>query len=73
LQNKENRFHKLAAAGKTNEEIVRELYVAALCREPNDGELAASVAHINGKEDRGKALEDVCWAILNTNEFLFQH
>lgn len=73
LQNKENRFHKLAAAGKTNEEIVRELYLAALCREPNDGELAASIAHVNGKEDRGKALEDVCWAILNTNEFLFQH
>lgn len=73
LQNKENRFHKLAAAGKTNEEIVRELYVAALCREPNENELSASTAHIDGKEDRGKALEDVCWAILNTNEFLFQH
>jgi hypothetical protein len=73
LQNKENRFHKMAAAGKTNEEIVRELYLAALCREPNDAEMAASVGHINGKEDRGKALEDVCWAILNTNEFLFQH
>jgi hypothetical protein len=73
LQNKENRFHKMAAEGKTNEEIVRELYLAALCREPNENELAASIAHIEGKEDRGTALEDVCWAILNTNEFLFQH
>ena len=61
------------AAGKSNEEIVRELYMVALCRGPNDTELAATLAHINGKPDRGKALEDVCWAIINTNEFLFQH
>jgi hypothetical protein len=23
--------------------------------------------------DRMRGLEDVCWAILNANEFLFQH
>jgi len=29
--------------------------------------------HLTSKEDRVEALEDICWAILNTNEFLFQH
>ena len=35
--------------------------------------MEASLKHIKSKEDRILALEDVCWAILNTNEFLFQH
>jgi hypothetical protein len=73
LQDKANRFYKAIAAGATDEAIVRQLYTTALCRQPDEGELAASLKHIAGKPDRGKALEDVCWAILNTNEFLFQH
>jgi hypothetical protein len=35
--------------------------------------MEASIAHLKSKEDRVAAFEDVCWAIINTNEFLFQH
>jgi hypothetical protein len=73
LQDKNNRFHKMAAAGKTDGEIVDALYMAAVCRRATEREIDASLKHIASKDDRGKALEDVCWAILNTNEFLFQH
>jgi hypothetical protein len=73
LQDKNNRFYRLAAAGKSNEEIIRELYLAGLCREPNETELAAATKYVAAKPDRPKALEDVCWAIMNMNEFLFQH
>jgi hypothetical protein len=73
LQHGENRFRRLAAEGKSNEEIITRLYLAALCRRPTEQELEVAAAHVAGKEDRLKALEDVCWAILNTNEFLFQH
>lgn len=73
LRDQNNRFRKLIAAGKPNEEIIAELYLAAVCRKPSAKELEASLAHITAKEDQVVALEDIAWAILNTNEFLFQH
>ena len=73
LRNEKNRFRELIAAKKTDEEIVDSLYRAAVCRPPTKTEMEASLKHIKSKEERILALEDVCWAILNTNEFLFQH
>jgi hypothetical protein len=73
LRDTNNRFKKLAAAGKSDEEIVRELYLAALCRQPGEAEIKAALAHIAAQPERIQALEDVCWAILNAKEFLFQH
>jgi hypothetical protein len=73
LRDANNRFRKLMAAGKTNEEIISELYLSAVCRKPSAKELEASMAHIAAKGDQVVALEDIAWAILNTNEFLFQH
>ncbi|MEE2990888.1 MAG: DUF1553 domain-containing protein, partial [Planctomycetota bacterium] len=73
LRDENNRFRKLIAEEKTDEEIVTQLYLAAVCRTPSEKEMEASLAHIKSKEDRVAALEDVCWAIINTNEFLFQH
>lgn len=73
LRDANNRFRKLVTAGKSDAEVVTELYLAGLCRRPSEKELAASLAHLNGKPDRLAALEDVGWALLNTNEFLFQH
>ena len=73
LKNESNRFRKLIAAEVSNEEIVKQLYLAALCRLPEDSELANATEYLTQKEDRSAAFEDVCWALMNTNEFLFQH
>jgi len=73
LRNEQNRFRKLIAENKTDDDIVTELYLAALSRKPTEGELTAARNHIAAQENRVSALEDVCWAILNMNEFLFQH
>jgi hypothetical protein len=73
LRSAENRFRKMLFAERPHREIIAELYLAALCREPTEKELVASLAYIAAKEDATLALEDVAWAILNTNEFLFQH
>jgi len=68
-----NRLRRLAAAGKPNADIVTELYLAALCRRPSDAELAAATKHVDSGSDRFRGLEDICWALVNANEFLFQH
>jgi uncharacterized protein DUF1553 len=73
LRDANNRFRKLVSGGKSDEEIVRELYIAALCRQPESPELDAATRHIAAQSDRLQGLEDVCWAILNAKEFLFQH
>ena len=73
LQNEGNRIRSLVEAGKDNAQIVNELYQVALCRLPQAEEIDAAEKHIAAQEDRVKALEDVCWALLNAKEFLFQH
>jgi len=73
LKNESNRFRKLIAAETSNEDIVKQLYLAALCRTPEDAEMTSAVEYLSKKEDRVAAFEDVCWALMNTNEFLFQH
>ena len=73
LKNESNRFRKMIAAEASNEDIVKQLYLAALCRHPEESEMANVTAYLAKKEDREAAFEDVCWALINTNEFLFQH
>jgi hypothetical protein len=73
LRDPNNRFRKSIAAGRKPDEVIDELYLAAVGRRPSAKELEASLAHIAAKGDQAVALEDICWALLNTNEFLFQH
>ncbi len=73
LRDDNGRMAKLAASGKSPEEICRELYEVALARQPNDTELAAATKHINGASDRRQAVEDLGWVLINCKEFLFRH
>ena len=73
LRDANNRFRKSLAAGVSLEDTVRELYLAALCRHPSEAELTTAVEHSKTRGDAASALEDICWALLNTDEFLFQH
>ncbi len=73
LRDANNRFRQAVKQGKSDREIVQELYLAAYCRLPSPQELQATLKYIASQKDRLRALEDVCWAILNSKEFLFQH
>jgi len=67
------RMNQLAKSGKPPEEITRELYAIALCREPNDTELAAAAKHLKAGKDLRAAVEDLGWVLINSKEFLFRH
>ncbi len=73
LRDTNNRFHKSLAAGKAVDEVVRELYLAAVCRPPSDIELKTALEYCSKNSDRVAGIEDICWALFNTDEFLFQH
>lgn len=73
LRNGNNRFRRAMTEGKDDAAVVREFYLAALCRPPSAKELQLSLTHLSAAKDRNAAMEDIAWAILNKTEFLFQH
>ncbi|MGE5195629.1 MAG: DUF1553 domain-containing protein [Deltaproteobacteria bacterium] len=73
LRDANGRIAKLVGANKPDDEIINELYLAALARRPVAAELEAAKKHIAANSDRKLAMEDIGWALLNSKEFLFQH
>ena len=65
----------MADASLRDRDIVRNIFLAALVREPDARELAAALAPIQsaGPAARRQAFEDTLWAIFNSKEFLFNH
>jgi hypothetical protein len=61
----------LKAKGLTDAELNATLYLLALSRFPREEETKAAVAHLQKPGDRQKATEDICWALLNSKEFIF--
>ncbi|MGV3719616.1 MAG: DUF1553 domain-containing protein, partial [Actinomycetota bacterium] len=71
LKRPQNRIGRLVAAGKSDAEIVTDMYLATVSREPRSPELDKSLAYLAGRERR-QGLEDVLWALLNSKEFLLR-
>jgi len=73
LVDEQTDFRQALAAGAPPAEVIRELYLRALSRPPSEAELATSLAYLESQTDPQLALQDICWAIINKDEFLFQH
>jgi hypothetical protein len=73
LETSRNRIGKLIEQKLSDEAILSELYLAAVCREPTDVERKAILARVRRAADRGNGWEDVAWALLNSKEFLLRH
>ena len=55
-------------------EIVEELFLLALARFPSEAEKNKLVEYLTAeKSRRDRAIHDVLWSLLNTNEFLLNH
>lgn len=64
---------KIASSSMKNPEKINALYRAALARVPSAGEVKAYSLIIARKGDAVGALQDVWWAVLNSNEFIINH
>lgn len=67
-----NRIDQLIESGRSNDELVSELYWATLTRPPAADELAQTVRYVSSAQSRRQALEDVVWGLLNSHEFLLR-
>ncbi len=72
LAREDNRLGKLLAENRSNDEILDELYLAALSRLPTERERRGAADLLARAEDRRAAWEDVLWALLNSKEFLLR-
>ena len=59
--------------GKKDDEIVEHFYLAALSRYPTAEERDLCLTGIGRAPTRARGLQNVLWALLNTNEFLYNH
>jgi len=67
-------IQRLVEEGKSDPEIIEEIYLAALSRLPKEEETQKLTDYMaQNKDSRLEAIQDLVWAILNTKEFMFNH
>ena len=71
LASKTGRVTSLLATPKTDAEIVQELYMVTLSREPSEAELKASLEFQPEAASRQEFFEDLLWTLINSKQFLF--
>jgi hypothetical protein len=67
------RLSNLLAAKHTDAQIVEELFLATLSRNPDEGEQRAAMDHVRAASTRAAGFADVLWALINTREFILNH
>ena len=64
-----NLITRISTTVLAEEDIVGELYLSSLGREPTDGELEIAMEHLKTSPNLREGLEDLLWALLNSPEF----
>ena len=67
-----NRIGQLLAAGKSDSEVIEDLYLTALARRPTPTETTRLTDFVSRATDRRAAIEDVVWGLVNSKEFLLR-
>ena len=72
LRSDKGRISRAQKNSQSFAKTIADLYWSALNRKPSADELAAADSHIKNSDSPRRGLEDVAWAVLNSNEFLFR-
>lgn len=65
------RVAELLKSKKTPEQVVEELYLAALGRQPDEREKAAGLTWMNGLGGVREGAQDLLWVLINRRDFQF--
>ncbi|MFP6765927.1 MAG: hypothetical protein VB858_20015, partial [Planctomycetaceae bacterium] len=57
----------------TDTSLINKLYMASLSRLPSTRERSLATRMIKSNRDKLVAYQDLFWALLNSNEFIFVH
>ena len=71
IANPEGRIAKAILAGRDDRELIEELYLASLGRMPTPTEMDAAVTYLGSSPGRAAKAQDLLWALVNSNSFLF--
>ncbi|HEY1067497.1 MAG TPA: hypothetical protein VGE52_15350, partial [Pirellulales bacterium] len=69
-RNNRTALGKLTGEITNNEELVVELYLRVLAREPSKQEIRTALDYVKSVRSRDEAFEDLLWALINSTEFL---
>jgi hypothetical protein len=64
---------RLATNGKSHSENIPRLFLRVFARRPSETELRTALEYLESESDRSVAYQSLLWALLATNEFLFNH
>lgn len=71
ISDKSGRVTKLASAEMSDDEVIQELFMAALCRPPSEEEIRVLTTFLEESPSEQVFYEDVLWSLVNSKEFLF--
>jgi hypothetical protein len=74
LSHETGTISKLVMSHSNDAKLIEELYLRLYARFPTAKEHDTAVNYLANKpSERGKATEDIVWALLNSLEFQFNH
>ena len=73
IADKQGLVAKLLAEKREPTEVISQLYLAALCRQPTPAEVDNGVQYLSQSPSPDEFYQDLLWALMNTKQFLFVH
>src|SRR5438552_3430990 len=64
---------RLLKEGRASDEIIEDLYLRCLARQPTDKELSKLKGFVKDATNPDQVLNDLFWSLLNSKEFIFNH
>ena len=71
IANPDGRIAKAILAGRTDRALIEELYLASLSRFPTPSEMDEAITYLGSSPGRAGKAQDLLWALINSNSFLF--